>query len=310
MRRTLSLLAALSLIASGCCQKNSCLLEPSISFIPQKSAIDRLPSAFEPLTSEELQQDWGRELLIGENFAREFDLYRAITAFRRAEILIPNALEQRKKQIQYNIILSYYLGNKYRDVIDTFESSLLMTVGPSFPAFDNLLMTLYDSYQKEGVCDKANIILQLIEKHSSETAEDLALGTLITQGNLVEMQCFPTGQLLVSEYAAQTLSVRKAQTLNALLPGAGYYYVGQSKAALTSFIINALFIAAAYQLYHRGYIAGGIIVTSLEMGWYFGGINGAGLAAKEYNEQLYNTLGKETMICKRLFPILTFEHTF
>lgn len=298
------------MVVSGCCQKNSCLLEPAICLIPQKCMVDKLPSAFEPLTVEELEQDWGKELQIGDSFARDFDLYRAITAYRRAEILIPKNLIERKKQIQYDIILCYYLGNKYRDVIDTFENSLLMNAGPKFPAFDNLLMILYDSYEKEGICNKATIILELINKHSPETAEDLNLGTMITRGAIVEMECFETGHLLMQEYANQALSVRKAQFLNAVLPGAGYYYVGQEKAALTSFIINALFIAASYQLYHRGYIAGGIIVTSLELGWYFGGINGAGLAAKEYNEQLYNILGKETMTCKRLFPILTFEHSF
>lgn len=79
---------------------------------------------------------------------------------------------------------------------------------------------------------------------------------------------------------------------------------------MTSFIINALFAAATYQLIDRGYVAAGIIVGSLEMGWYIGGINGAGLEAKEYNQSLYNTCAKEVMIRNQLFPVLMFETTF
>jgi hypothetical protein len=297
-------------ILAGCCHPNSCVLEPNIVFVPQKCMVNRLPSAFPFLTPEEKREDWGKELQIGTTFAKEFDLYRAITAFKRAEILIPCGNEDRKKQIQYLIILSYYLGNKHSDVIETFEASLLRTAGPNFPAFHDLILILEESYRKEGICDKANSVLQLIQQHSQEVADELALSQQILEGDLVAMQSSPIGEAIGVEYGTRALSVRKAQTLNAVLPGAGYYYVGQTKAAMTSFIINTLFIAAAYQLYSRGYIAGGIILTSLEMGWYLGGINGAGLAAKEYNEQLYNTLAKEAMVSNRLFPILTFEYAF
>ena len=95
-----------------------------------------------------------------------------------------------------------------------------------------------------------------------------------------------------------------------LLPGAGYYYVGQKKAALTAFVINSLFTAAAYQFFAKGYPAAGFITLSFEAGWYFGGINGAGLAAKEYNERLYEVKAKDFMLKERLFPLLTFETSF
>ena len=46
------------------------------------------------------------------------------------------------------------------------------------------------------------------------------------------------------------------------------------------------------------------------MGWYFGGINGAGLAAQEYNERVYERLARDTMIENKLFPILMLEKAF
>ena len=42
-------------------------------------------------------------------------------------------------------------------------------------------------------------------------------------------------------------------------------------------------------------LVAGIFTASLEAGWYLGGINGAGLSAKIYNDRLYSELGKEAL---------------
>ncbi len=44
--------------------------------------------------------------------------------------------------------------------------------------------------------------------------------------------------------------------------------------------------------------------------WYFGGIYGAGLAAKEYNKSLFECSAEETKIENKLFPILMIQTTF
>ena len=79
---------------------------------------------------------------------------------------------------------------------------------------------------------------------------------------------------------------------------------------MTSFMINASFIAASWYFFDHGNYGAGIITSSLEFGWYFGGINGAGLAAKEWNQHIYNIKGKELMIEMRLFPVLMLEASF
>jgi hypothetical protein len=298
------------------CQPNSYLLEPKIALEPNKCVMERLPSSFTPLTQEELKQDWGKEIKIADSFAREFDLYRAITSYRRAEILLPKEELQRRQQIQYDIIFCYYLGGKYAEAIETFESSCLTEAAPPFPGFQNLLLILYDSYQKLGSEEKAEAIHQLIEKYSPNTAEDLSLSQAILNADLPKIACFSEKErydycgCFLENYHTQALSVRRAQTLNALLPGAGYYYVGQKKSAITSFLLNALFIAAAYQFFDHGYNAAAIFTTSLELGWYIGGINGAGLAAKQYNENLYYTHGKHLLTSHRLAPAFMFQFAF
>ncbi|MFA6916349.1 MAG: tetratricopeptide repeat protein [Parachlamydiales bacterium] len=302
------------------CSPRSCLLEPTLGYTPQVCHITTLPSAFPDLTPEERCSDWGKELLVGEKLACELDLYRAITAFKRAHILFAGEDNlEREQQIEYGIFFSYYLGGRYQDALNNFECGTLTDVNAQFPAIRELLIAVYDSYMHTEQYPKAFRILELIDACDTEigvrlrTADSLVLGDLVAAKCLAsDLPCEEVNLIegFAQEYCCKKLSVRKAQTLNAILPGAGYYYVGQEKAAATSLIINTLFTAAAYTFFEKGNWAAGLITTSLELGWYIGGINGAGLAAKEYNECIYNTLGKEMMIKGRLFPVLLFQTAF
>ena len=290
---------------------------PIINFATPQEKISQLPSAFPPLSTEERSQEWGKELILGEAFAEEWDLYRAITCYKRALILIPPSNKERILQLNYDIVFAYYLGNKYKEAINVFEGTELTYVNALFPAYNNLLILLYDCYRVTHQEEKASCLLNAIEKYSPETADDLTLYTDLKAGLLDAVQadiekradkdCI---QITLEQYYRFAKSPQKARTLNALLPGLGYYYVGQKKAALTSFLVNALFTAAAYQFFSRGYPAAGAITASLEYGWYYGGINGAGIAANEYNQVLYDGVGRKILTESNSFPVLIFETSF
>lgn len=296
------------LMLSGCVV-NTGPFEPEIIYYPSAWVVDNLPSPFPPLTKEEMSTEWGKELFLGVQFAREFDLYRAITCYKRAAFLAPC---HKVFEIQYHLLEAYYLGRKYEDALETYENGCLGQIEMDSPGINELLLMIYDSYRKTNQCAKAARILGLIESTNPETCASLeeyeavetadfeALATIQDE----DLDCF------LETYCVLSKSVKKAQVLNAVLPGAGYYYVGQKKTAVTAFIVNALFTYAAYQFFDRGYVAAGLITTSLEMGWYLGGINGAGLAAQELNESTYSCHGKEFLIKKRLFPILMFQYAF
>ncbi|MBA2368228.1 MAG: tetratricopeptide repeat protein [Candidatus Protochlamydia sp.] len=304
------------LVATGCQPANS-RMEPVIGYIPSPGRISDLPSAFQPLSEMEGEQEWGKELLIGDVFAREWDFYRAITCYKRALVLIPEEEVERRLQIDYNIILCYYLGLKYQEAVNVFESSNLLHVNSLFPAFNNLLVILYECYQQIGQYDKGCDLLETINKYSAETADDLSLFWPLKKGDIPQAQeaiCshrnFETLQNDLDLYYQFAKSPRKARTLNAILPGAGYYYVGQKNTALTSFLINTLFTFASYQFFNRGYPAAGAIMASMEMGWYLGGINGAGIEAEEFNNRLYEGAVRKTLVDHQLFPVLMFETSF
>src|SRR5580700_1755326 len=99
-------------LAAGCTRVPD-QIEPTISHSVQDRYLRSLPSPFPPLSEEERAQDWGRELLIGHAFAKQLDLYQAITAFKRAEILVPPEKTSRLLEIQYEILLCYYVALKW-----------------------------------------------------------------------------------------------------------------------------------------------------------------------------------------------------
>ncbi|MFI5334670.1 MAG: hypothetical protein ACHQT8_05860 [Chlamydiales bacterium] len=115
---------------------------------------------------------------------------------------------------------------------------------------------------------------------------------------------------LLACYELEKKSIGKARAFNMVLPGAGYLYLGQKKSALTAALLNGLFIAAAVHCFQHRHLAAGIIFTSFEAGWYFGGIYGAGQEAKYYNERLYEQKAAPLMNQKGLFPVFMLKYGF
>lgn len=309
-----SLIFLFLLLAS--CYRVPDRIDPRVSYQLQDQYFQQLTGAFPPLNSEERASDWGKEYIIGRAFADELDLYRAVSTFKRALILIQNNKE-RKLEIQYDIVLCFFLGKRYDEAIDSFEKSDLAHVDKTFPAYHDLLLILYESYREMDNVEKQAKIIELIEKTFPDTGEELKVSLAIREGDLDTIKAFACGfqhpsylDNLLDCYSLQKKSVATAQCLNALLPGAGYLYIGQRKSALTAFLLNGLFIAAATQFFLHNHIAAGIITTGFEAGWYFGGIYGAGEEAKYYNERIYERSASVVLNEYKLFPILMLNHAF
>ncbi len=290
-------------------------IQPKLNTSVEESYIHHLKSPFLPLSDEEKVADWGKEMHIAFSFAKDFDFYRAISTFKRAEILI--GLENpRRLEIAYYITYCYYLGKKYQEAIYYFERTDLHHVDRSFQAYHDLLLILYECYLELGEVDKADKIHELIAISYKDTSEKISLYRDLMAGNVAEVRSFSKADNfsyldpMLQDYERCKKSVGRAQILNAAIPGAGYLYVGLKKTALTAFLLNSLFIFASYEFFHHGYIAAGMITSSFEMGWYFGGIYGAGEAAKFYNERMFENLAPPIMNNEKVFPILQLNYSF
>jgi len=304
------------LLLSGCYRVPD-KIEPHINFQIQEQHFAKLSSAFPPLSSSERSTDWGREYIIAQVFGKELDLYRAVFTFKRALILLPSDDRARKLEIQYDIFLCYFLGKRYDEAIEAFDKSDLAHVDKTFPAYHDLLLILYECYREMDTPEKQQKIYELMEKSYPDTAEKIKLSRALREGDLSFIECvakdFPqTSYLddLLCFYKTHKKSVAGAQVLNALLPGAGYLYIGQRKSAFTAFLLNGLFITAAVQFFRHNHIAAGIITAGFESGWYFGGIYGAGEEAKYYNERLYERKASIVLNEHNLFPALMMKYDF
>ena len=209
------------------------------------------------------------------------------------------------------------MGQKYDQAIAIFQNSALKTVSTEFTSLHDLLVVLYDCYIKTNQSAQADHILQVFNQYFPDQSMDLYLSKSLmmadfTSLNLIEETPPPRPYLsnFLQEYQMHKKSVGKAQLLNAVLPGSGYLYLGQKQSAMTAFLLNGLFIAAAACCFCNDNIAAGVIFTSFEAGWYFGGVYGVGLEAKCYNERLYETLGCPLMREQRLFPVLMLKYAF
>lgn len=298
------------------CRRVPDRIEPTLSYAVQDRYLKALPAPFPPLSIAEKREGWGQEYFIGITFARQLDLYSAITTFRRALILLGDANPQRQKEINYEIFLCYYIGRKYADAIDTFEQSPLKNIDPQFPACHDLLLLLHDCYLQEGDTTQAWRVLSLIQQLYPEEAHSIGIADALVRADFPQIEVAannpptPYLQTLLTDYREQKKSVGQAQLLNTFLPGTGYLYLGQTQSAVTAFLLNGLFIAAAVHFFVHDHLAAGIICTSFEMGWYFGGIFGAGLEAKYHNERLYERLATPVMHEQRLFPVLQLNYAF
>ncbi len=301
----------------GCYQVRD-TIEPQVNYTAQESYLKHLPPPFSPLSATEKATAWGKEYLIGQQFAENLDLYRAITTFKRAEFLLPPEKTARRQEMEYYILLSYYLGQRYEEATRTFDhSTSLCRARPTFSAYHDLLIILYESYLKTGQEEKAAHTLDLIKRYYPQTKLSLDLSTALIDGDLPTLRTIaqkdPSASYvtnLLETYHAKKKSVSKAQTLNAVIPGSGYLYVGQIQSTITAFLLNGLFIAATAHFFAKGQMAAGLITLSLETGWYFGGIYGAGQAAKLYNERLYERHAYPLLNAHRLFPVLMLRYGF
>ncbi len=304
-------------LLTGCSKTSEEPIEPKIVYSIPKNRLKQLPSSFSSLSEIERSEEWGKEYYIGQKLAQKLDLYRAVTAFKRAEILIPGYKKNRLQEIQYFILLSYYLGEKYQEAITAFEESLLSQVDSTFSTYRDLLIILHECFYRTKQPEKAKLVLKLIDESDHQLGQIMKVSYALTdfdKGDLNQLN-FKTeiGQEtkeLIYQYELNKKSETKAQVFNALLPGAGYLYLGQKQAALTAFLLNGFTTYAAYYFFNQGNIAAGIITTSIETGWYFGGINGAKESAKLYNERLYENRAQPILQKHELFPVLNLSHSF
>ncbi len=301
----------LSLILLAGCFRVGEELEPQLNTSVQDRYLQSLPS---PFPHTEGHEDWKKEERIGMGFAKELDLYQALTAFKRASFLLPVSDTVHRTELEYDTLLSYYLGGKYQETLYTFDMTSLRRTTPEFIPYHDLMVMLYDSHTHLKQIEQADEVIDYMKINYPETGQKLALSKILMQGDIPaltkEAPVHPEVQTLLLDYDKEKKSTQTAQLLNTFLPGAGYFYLGQKQSGITAVLLNGVFIWASVYFFQHSNTAAGIIFSSIEAGWYFGGIYGAGQEAKLYNERVYERYASPMMNQHRYFPILMLQYGF
>lgn len=305
-------------------------ISPVLEYSIQDKYLQHLRSPFIALNEQELDRSWSMEYQLGVAFAEQLDLYQALICFKRAEILIPSQEISRRREIQYRMLCCYYFGKKYKDVICFFEDSLLSNFDENFTATHDLLLLVCEAYIKEKEYKKAEWILQSFDNLYPEESPKLRLSSAVMQGDLTSMQvlckeiwepdtpliaedtprCQRAVQEIYQNYHTHKKSPTLAAALNAVLPGAGYLYLGQTQTAFTSLCLNSLMIASTTYFVLQNNIAAAILAAGFECGWYFGGIMGAKDQAHFYNSRLFEKESHYRLRDYKMFPVLMLHYGF
>lgn len=319
------------LIFSGCTSHAD--IKPQLSYTIREKNIKNCSPPFSSLNYNEREKDWGKEYVIGCKFLKDLNLYQSLTSFKRAQFLADECSQERRWEIDYYILLNYFAGEKYPEVIDNFNKSSLSSATQAFPALHDLLVVLQHSYTEIGDTAKASEMLNILKEYHPKTAEKMVFSHLVSSGeiNTLKTLCFeqraPEGgtpmqfltqkanededlKKIIHHYDKNAKSPFVASALNAVLPGSGYLYLGQKQSALTAFLLNGLFTYQAASFFRKGQTAAGLITASFECGWYFGGIIGAKEGAILFNERLYEASADQYIEKNKLYPFLMFEYGF
>lgn len=293
--------------------------EPFLTHTVFPEAISRLPEPPPVMTAEEKAAPWGEEYTLGSCFAQEGDYYRATTCFHRARHLLKStssASPERQAQIVRALILTYCLAGKPQEAVDVWEKERDTVRFQDKDLAEDTISLLFESYQRLNRPVDAEKLSSVLPPQDP-LRERLALYATIAKDSTQLPLSLPHAEKLalekeltnvLTQYKSALKSPGRAALYNALLPGAGYCYVGQYKTAATAFLMNGLFIASSVEFFALDLPAAGILAGGFEVGWYGGGIMGAKLAAEIYNKRVRETLFKEFLEKQSLFPLQTMHY--
>lgn len=109
---------------------------------------------------------------------------------------------------------------------------------------------------------------------------------IIESGDIRYERAKILSEQVLEGYSLPQKSSLFAGILSGVLPGAGYWYSGHGKIAIASAILNALFIAGAYESYQKDLYAVGTSFAVIGSGWYLGNIFGSMNKARQYNRHM------------------------
>jgi outer membrane protein assembly factor BamD (BamD/ComL family)/TM2 domain-containing membrane protein YozV len=238
------------------------------------------------------------------------EYYRAITEAMRYLSVFPQG-----RHIEDVYILigdSYLMAEESGDAIKGYNRFLL-----KFPTSPHRNQIMYHKaiclIKKKDYLSADRVFQKIIHnKNPQKKTEALLWSILVLIKNnqfeevdrLLENEIFKIKLKKKIDIIERTIEVKKninykspelAGFMSTILPGSGQIYIERHRDGVFTFILNALFIGAAYTAFQNGNYALGGILTLFEIGWYTGNVYGAVSGAHKYNRKTEEDIFKKNM---------------
>jgi len=236
-----------------------------------------------------------------------FDAYHKTKSMEKAKWIL-NVMQRHFPSEGRRLVLTQSIYDK-----ETFSLKELSSDNTAKLCLEDILATLYHKKKSETEAGALYLISHAYENFEEDYNLSEKFSPVLAE-QVKYLSQYAAAQeginSLLSNYDALKKSPRTAAMLNAALPGAGYFYLGQKQTAITSLLINSLFIFTTAHFIKEKNIPAAILTASFEMGWYVGGIQGATKAADFYNQRLYEQCAHKQMVAHRLYPSLMLSYGF
>ncbi len=248
--------------------------------------------------------DDGRLFHFAETLQTDGNYDRAVIEYRRLLSYFPDS--QYRKQALSSVFRCYYKAEDYltaihwgqalleKDMDSVDEGEIRFLIGTSYfrlgnyPRARNYFAEVVD-INNDDYGDKSLLLLGLsyAKEGDWDSAEDsfAGIGPVSKFSDKAEQS-----KRLSRE--GEKLGLRNHTTAGilAIVPGLGYSYDGYKQTALSSFIVNGLFIWATVEAFRRDNQSIGTMLGILSFGWYTGNIYGSVVSAERRNIKLKEDL--------------------
>jgi tetratricopeptide (TPR) repeat protein len=224
----------------------------------------------------------------------------AVAEYNRFIYFFPE--DQRVETVMYRIGMSYYLGEHFKNAIDSFNAVIDRYVdtdlsvksyfmiseahvkqyafGLAVINLNNLITITHD----QDVRDEAYYRIGWIYIETASWEEARRYFSKISTKNKNKYQLERLADELNKERSIPRKDPHLAGFLS-IIPGAGYFYCERYQDALIAFLLNGGLIYAAYESFDDDNNALGGVIAFVEFGFYAGNIYGAVTSAHKYNRK-------------------------
>jgi len=241
-----------------------------------------------------------KQFNFAEHYFSKKDYLMAVAEYNRFIYFFPE--DQRVETVMYRIGMSYYLGEHFKNAIDSFNAVIDRYVdtdlsvksyfmiseahvkqyafGLAVINLNNLITITHD----QDVRDEAYYRIGWIYIETASWEEARRYFSKISTKNKNKYQLERLADELNKERSIPRKDPHLAGFLS-IIPGAGYFYCERYQDALIAFLLNGGLIYAAYESFDDDNNALGGVIAFVEFGFYAGNIYGAVTSAHKYNRK-------------------------